>query len=77
VRVERVSHSEVERRVSRLHFECRVEGRDGVRCFTERHELGLFTPDEMRSEFQAAGLTADFDPVGLTGRGLWMARVAA
>jgi hypothetical protein len=28
----------------------------------------------MATAFDAAGLLATFDPVGLTGRGLWMAR---
>jgi ubiquinone/menaquinone biosynthesis C-methylase UbiE len=73
LRVERVSRTEIDGRVSRLHFEYHVEGPDGSRWFSELHELGLFTPDEMSSAFRAEGLTADFDPVGL-GRGLWVAR---
>ena len=28
------------------------------------HELGLFTPDEMRGAFEANGLVVDYDPVG-------------
>lgn len=75
--VERVSRTEIDGRVSRLHFEYRIEAPNGIRHATEVHELGLFTPDEMRTTFQEAGLRAEFDPVGLTGRGLWVAKAAA
>ncbi len=75
--VERVSRTEVEGRVSRLCFDYRIEAPDGVRLASEIHELGLFTADEMRAAFEAAGLAARFDPVGLTGRGLWIAHSAA
>ena len=76
VDVERLSRVEIDGRISRLHFEYRIEGPDGTRHATEVHELGLFTPTEMRTAFDEAGLRADFDPDGLTGRGLWIARVA-
>ena len=46
----------------------------GVTHFTERHELGLFTVEEMLGAFKAAGLDARYDPTGLTGRGLYIAR---
>ena len=42
----------------------------GVEHFVEHHELYLFTNDEMRSAFEAAGLTVDYDAAGPTGRGL-------
>jgi SAM-dependent methyltransferase len=77
LRVERVSHVEIDGRISRLRFDYRIEGPDGVRLATEHHELGLFTPDEMRAAFVEAGLAAAYDPVGLTGRGLYLARPAA
>ena len=44
----------------------------GVEHFVEHHDLYLFTTDEMRAAFGAAGLEADYDPDGLTGRGLWI-----
>jgi SAM-dependent methyltransferase len=75
VRVERVSQTEIDGRLSRLRFEYRIEDQTGTRYATEIHELGLFTPDEMLASFREAGLTADLDPVGLTGRSLWVARV--
>jgi len=43
-----------------------------VEHFTERHNLGLFTQDEMRYAFENAGLTVEFDPVGLENRGLYI-----
>jgi ubiquinone/menaquinone biosynthesis C-methylase UbiE len=73
LRVTRVSRNEIDGRVSRLYFEYEVEGPEGTRRASEVHQLGLFTPDEMRAAFDGAGLTATFDPVGLTGRGLWVA----
>jgi len=43
--------------------------------FTERHELGLFTVDQMTNAFQEAGLQVSYGPEGLTGRGLYVARL--
>ncbi len=77
LRIERISRMEVVDRVSRLHFEYRIEGPGGVKQVSEVHELGLFEPDELLGVFRQAELVAEFDPVGLTGRGLYVARLAA
>ena len=45
---------------------------DGVEQWQEGHELGLFTDDEMRGALEATGRIVEHDPVGLTGRGLWI-----
>jgi ubiquinone/menaquinone biosynthesis C-methylase UbiE len=74
--VERVSRCEIDGRASRLWFEYRVDTADGARHATEVHELGMFTTEEMAAAFEGAGLRAEFDSTGLTGRGLWMARSA-
>lgn len=52
---------------------------DGMstRRVSEIHELGLFTTAELQATFRDAGLTADYDPEGLTSRGLYVARSAA
>jgi SAM-dependent methyltransferase len=42
----------------------------GVEYFVEHHELGLFTWDQYRDAFEAAGLRFHIDRYGLTGRGL-------
>ena len=74
VRVARSSHVEVSGRLSTLLFEYEISGPDGVRSVRETHELGLFTTSEMFSCFFDAGLQVSHDPVGLTGRGLYVAR---
>jgi len=43
-----------------------------VEHFTETHEMGLFTDDEHRSAFAAAGMTVAYDENGLMGRGLYI-----
>jgi SAM-dependent methyltransferase len=75
-RVERRSVTEIEGRRSRIRFEYAIEGPEGVRHTSEVHELGLFTAEEMLEAFTAAGLNAQRDPEGLTGRGLYVARKA-
>jgi SAM-dependent methyltransferase len=44
----------------------------GVEHVVQDHELYLFTNNEMRAAFEAAGLTVDYDADGLIGRGLWI-----
>ncbi len=53
------------------YFHYLVGRRDGVDYLVERHELGLFTNDEYRGAFEAAGLRTTHDPKGF-GRGLWI-----
>jgi ubiquinone/menaquinone biosynthesis C-methylase UbiE len=73
LKIARMSVSEREDRLSRNDFHYLVATADGVRHFTERHELGLFTQEEYTRAFQACGLNVVFDPDGLTGRGLYIA----
>jgi len=77
LRIVRVSHTEVDGRLSRLRFDYEIEGPEGNRRASEVHELGLFTIDEMLRSFDAAGLVAEFDSRGLSGRGLYIAQAAA
>ena len=75
--VVRASRSEIAGRVSRIHFDYEIHSAAGVRHFSEVHELGLFTTDEMLRSFEASGLAADYDPRGPSGRGLFVARPLA
>jgi SAM-dependent methyltransferase len=76
IAVVRMNGNRVEGRLSILDFHYLV-GRPGtVEYFTETHSVGLFTNDEYRDAFVAAGLSVEHDPDGLMGRGLWIGRGA-
>jgi len=55
-----------------LEFEYLVASPDRIEHFTERHEAGMFTDDDYRGAFEAAGLEVELDPEGLMGRGLYI-----
>jgi SAM-dependent methyltransferase len=74
LRVERHARTEVVDRISRLHFDYDITEDGRTRHASEVHELGLFTPEEMRGAFEANGLSVEHDPKGLIGRGLYVAR---
>jgi SAM-dependent methyltransferase len=58
--------------VSTVEFHYLVGTPREVEHFVERHELGLFTDEEYRDAFGAAGLGVDHDAEGLMGRGLYL-----
>ena len=71
----RMSRSEVRERISWLEFRYLVGEAQGIRHLREEHELGLFTQEEMSAALVSAGFGAvEFDPEGLIGRGLYVAR---
>lgn len=74
VRVTRNGRTEIDGTVSRLLFDYEIDDHGDVRRMSEVHELGLFTSGEMMQAFRDAGLDAQHDPEGLTGRGLFIAR---
>jgi trans-aconitate methyltransferase len=77
VSVARMSLTEVENRLSRLHFEYLIGRASRIEHVKEVHELGLFTTDEMIVCFRQAGLDVTHDAEGLSGRGLFVARAEA
>ncbi len=70
----RMNVSDREGSLSILNFNYLVGTKSGVEHFTERHELGLFSVDEMKMAFLNIDLEVYFDEEGLTGRGLYIAR---
>ena len=63
--------SEIDGRISRFDINYLVGTPKGVEHFTERHEMGLFTRDEYVGAFEKSGLTVEYDPKGLFGRGMY------
>jgi SAM-dependent methyltransferase len=59
--------------ISTIEFHYLVGTPEDVQHFVERHELGLFADDDYLGAFEASGLTVDYDPEGLMGRGLFLA----
>jgi SAM-dependent methyltransferase len=77
LKVCRMSHSRVQDRVSVLEFHYLIGRSGGIEHRREIHELGLFTTPELEQAFRDAGLdVVQYDPVGLIGRGLFVAKTA-
>lgn len=74
LKVCRINVSAREGDVSVIHFHYLIGTPTGVRHEEEIHRLALIPTETMTSYFHAAGLRCDFDPVGLFGRGLFIAR---
>jgi SAM-dependent methyltransferase len=74
LKVCRISAPHLEGNISVLHFHYLVATPEGVRRAEEVHRLALVPTEQMASYFEAAGLCCIFDPRGLSGRGLFLAR---
>ncbi len=72
LKITRMSNTTIDGTVSTLHFHYLIGTHEGVKYEYEQHELGLFTPQEYLSAFEAANLTTTFEPHGLEGRGLYI-----
>jgi hypothetical protein len=70
----RMNTSFRDRRISYFDFHYLVGTPEGTEHFTERHELGLFTEDEMMEAFEAVGLEVIHDEEGIAGRGLYIGK---
>ena len=75
LKVCRINTSGREGNISILDFHYLVGTEGKIEYFTERHELGLFTVEEMMAAFSEADLDVRYDPDGLTGRGLYTAKI--
>ena len=60
--------------ISKLKFHYLIGTPQDVSHLTEKHEMALYTPDQMWSFFAEAGLSVQYDPEGIFGRGLYTAR---
>jgi SAM-dependent methyltransferase len=74
LKIARINTSLTEGHVSIFDLHHLIGTPEGTEHVVEHHELGLYTVDEMTEAFTAAGLGVRYDPGGLTGRGLYVAR---
>ncbi|HEX6373563.1 MAG TPA: class I SAM-dependent methyltransferase [Longimicrobium sp.] len=75
LKVARMGRADWEGDLSVIVFVYMVGRPDGIEHWEDRHLLGLFTHQQMLDAFAAAGLEmVEYDPRGLIGRGLYVAR---
>ena len=72
LKIARVNTSFVKGTLSYFDLHYLIGTPAGTRHVVERHELGLFSEAEMRAAFPDAGMVVDYDPDGLSGRGLYV-----
>jgi SAM-dependent methyltransferase len=77
LKIARVNTSFAEGRLSYFDLHYLIGTPEGTEHFVERHELGLFTTEEMHSALSGAGLEVVYDAEGLMGRGLFLGRRTA
>jgi SAM-dependent methyltransferase len=77
LKIARVNTSLVEGRISIVDLHHLIATPVETRYVLEKHRLGLFTVEEMRAAFEAAGLRVRYDDEGIAGRGLYLARPAS
>jgi SAM-dependent methyltransferase len=70
----RMVHTQRFGNLSVLNFVYLIGRLDGVQLTRERHELGLFTRQEMEEAFSLAGLQVDYEEGGNSGRGFYIAQ---
>jgi SAM-dependent methyltransferase len=76
LKIARINTSFVDGRLSSMDMHYLIGTPEGTEHYVERHELGLFTVEEMRHALTACGLEVTYDAEGLTGRGLYIGQHA-
>ncbi|MFO0416649.1 MAG: class I SAM-dependent methyltransferase [Pseudomonadota bacterium] len=76
LKIVRMNVSEIDGNLSRLRFNYLVGRKEGIELIKEDHCLALYSVAEMLSFFDQANLKAEYDPEGIFGRGLYVARDA-
>lgn len=72
LKVCRMNQSDADGRISITNFQYLVGTPDnGIKHYEERHELGLFTREEMLHSFTNANFEVRYDETGIAGRGLY------
>ncbi|MGB3717078.1 MAG: class I SAM-dependent methyltransferase [Candidatus Promineifilaceae bacterium] len=74
LKIARVNTSYVDGSLSYFDMHYLIGTPEGTEHFVERHELGLFTVEEMITAFEMAGLNVTHEKDGLMGRGLYIGR---
>src|SRR5215510_7192669 len=72
LKLARMNASGVEGRLSIMDMHDLIGTPEGTEHYVERHELGLFTSDEMTHALTDCGLEVTYDATGVTGRGLYI-----
>jgi hypothetical protein len=72
LKIARITTSFVEGRLSFMDMHDLIGTPAGIHHVVERHELGLFTSDEMTHTLTTCGLAVIYDAEGLPGRGLYI-----
>jgi ubiquinone/menaquinone biosynthesis C-methylase UbiE len=72
LKIARMNLSGQDGTLSYFVFHYLVATLEGITCFDERHELGLFTTDEYLAAFRTCGLEIIHDPRWLNERGLYL-----
>lgn len=76
LKITRITRATIEDGVSELDMQYTVGRPTGIEVFREVHRLGLYTPKEYLSAFQAAGLTDVNHVAGVTSLGFHIGRVS-
>ena len=77
LKIARVNTSLVEGRVSIVDLHHLVATPEKTIHFVEEHRLGLYAVEEMNAAIERAGMVVSFDEEGITGRGLYIGRLAS